>query len=55
MCKLSNKGNRLKKELIKYDVSKEINLIKEIEIVFKNTDFEERNKNKEKVIFILRY
>ena len=47
------KGNRLKKELIKYDVSKEINLIKEIESVFKNTDFEERNKNKEKVIFIL--
>ena len=47
------KGNRLKKELIKYDVYKEINLIKEIESEFKNANFEEKNKSKEKVIFIL--
>ena len=43
------KGNRLKKELIKYDVSKEINLIKEIESVFKNTDFEEKIRIKKKL------
>ena len=46
-------GNKLKKELIKYDISREIDLMKGIRNEFEKINFEENNKNEEKIIFIL--
>lgn len=46
-------ANKIKKELINYNVSHEINLLIDIKKAFSQKNIETNNSNKEKVIFIL--
>jgi tetratricopeptide (TPR) repeat protein len=49
------KGNNLKRSLIKYDINDDINLMKRIKLMFRDVDFRKNNFviNNEKMIFVL--
>ena len=49
------KGNDLKRRLLKYDINDDINLIKKIKLMFNDIDFSKKTfvKNNKKIIFVL--
>ena len=49
------KGNNLRRSLLKYDINDDINLINKIKLIFKDIDFNKRNfvTNNKKIIFVL--